>query len=352
MPTSGCQLLPGLCISVHDEQFAQQGRGVYRIQPHGERILDVLIAHFAGWDSAQPPRSQIFPGDAMVAEMAPQAIVQNLHARVLAEGMPSSARLSLLYFRIDMKVGRVSWVGCGTPTPILFRAAGESRCLNSLQPAPGLAEVPISQDCFRWRPDDALLLCMANGTAIDAHDLEQAMAQQRQLHNTPAMALHGLRAAWLDRRPHDAGVVLLLLQHHALGVELDRLELPMSLEILEPLRAFVGRHAQRAGLSEDKKAGFVLAAVEAVTNVVRHAQNLMRQAPIEILMEHLEGKLVLSIRYFGAAYHPKSVPQNHDLSTYPEGGFGQYIIEQACDQVHYGHHAGVNLVQMTVSSGA
>lgn len=353
VPTSGCQLLPGLCISVFDGEFEAQGDGVYRVQPHGDQVLDVLVGHFSGWDTTRQPlpdSAQLF-GDALALERQPQEIIERIQAQALACGMPPGARLSVLCLRIDMQQGRLTWVGCGAPSSIVYRQGAEPRSLSPQQQALGDVAIAIRQDSLDWQSGDALFLGVASGNALDARRMEEAMSRQRGLHATPAMALHGLRAAWLSKAADQpSGVLLLLLQRHEAGVDLDRLELPVTLDILTPLREFVSRHAQRSGLSEEREAGLILAVVEVVTNVIRHAQGLLAQAPIEIVVEHLDHDLVLTIRYIGQAYMPGLYAQVHDLSTYPEGGFGHYIIEQTCDEVHYGHHAGVNLVRLRIST--
>ena len=46
---------------------------------------------------------------------------------------------------------------------------------------------------------------------------------------------------------------------------------------------------------------------------------------------------------------PTEVPET-DLAPLPEGGFGLYIIQSACDEVLYRHQEGVNTVRLTLGN--
>jgi anti-sigma regulatory factor (Ser/Thr protein kinase) len=123
--------------------------------------------------------------------------------------------------------------------------------------------------------------------------------------------------------------------------------LPIALSSLRGFREFVSAHALRLGLPEDDAAMFVVAAVEVFTNIIRHAQALLPDAPVELIVHDTTEALTLDIIHLGAAFTPPDEVEVSDLSTYPEGGFGLTIIRNSCDCVDYLHHQGVNTVRMT-----
>ena len=84
-----------------------------------------------------------------------------------------------------------------------------------------------------------------------------------------------------------------------------------------------------------------------MTNAVRHSEPEDPASPVDVVLQALADRMVLEIRYDGKDFAPGKVGLP-DVTEYPEGGFGLYIIEQSVDEVEYGVAVdGRNFVRLT-----
>ena len=162
------------------------------------------------------------------------------------------------------------------------------------------------------------------------------------------MLIHGLRRDVLtaDARMTD-DLTMLMISRHDPQRKLFLQDMPIDLGSLEALRQFIDQHAQAAGLAEEAASLLTVAAVEVLTNVVRHATGLVQGAPVTVLAEQVRGAFVVELHYLGDQYDPPADPPDTDFSTFPEGGFGLSIIHGATDDVEFIHSNGVNTVRLT-----
>ena len=288
----------------------------------------------------------------------PAEIVTSVNRMMTPHLQVLESFVTLVYLRVDLRADRVTWVGCGHEETLLLDAGGGHRLLTNQHPPMGLfVDERFTQETCELRAGDALFLCsdgatdalMANGERIGRERIHASVARRAHLHGAPALTLHGVRH---DLLLHDVSLTddltMVMLARHALTHQLERIEIPVSLDALQDVRRFVGAQATAAQLPEDRAAGLAVAAVEVVTNVIRHAQGLVPGAPIALQAERLADRLELAFSYFGDAYAPPAEPPSADLTAFPEGGFGLYIIHQACDEVAYSHEEGVNTVRLAV----
>lgn len=163
------------------------------------------------------------------------------------------------------------------------------------------------------------------------------------------MALHALRRdLLLDQVKLTDDLTMVMLIRCDVGPNIARLEAPVSMQSVRVVREFVT--AQAVILSEEVAGPLTVAAVEVMTNVIRHAQGLVPDAPVELIVEHTSAGLQLDFKYLGARFEPPSDAPETDFGTFPEGGFGLQIIQRASDQVDYLYNEGVNTVRMLVRS--
>lgn len=127
----------------------------------------------------------------------------------------------------------------------------------------------------------------------------------------------------------------------------SRCLLPARVESIRELRGLVERGARRAGLAGDALALFVVACVEAFTNVVRHGQGRPADAPIELVVRAEGDALVVELVHAGDAFHAPARVLPVELAHYPEGGLGLFIMQAATDKVEHVHDAGLNTVRLT-----
>lgn len=132
-------------------------------------------------------------------------------------------------------------------------------------------------------------------------------------------------------------------------ISIAKLSILVSFEHLAEIRRFVTTQAALAGLMDGQVDRLELAVVEFVTNVIRHAKGLPAGAKITLELARDEAAFWCSISYPGEGYMP---PQPGELvilpDEYPEGGFGNFIIFNACDSVSFEYVDGNNVTSMEI----
>ena len=119
-----------------------------------------------------------------------------------------------------------------------------------------------------------------------------------------------------------------------------------ALPILLRVRAFCRRLA-RPVLSEQDTARLVLAADEAMSNIVRHGGG--RGEPVEIVGTPTADKVLVEFRYSGHEFQPPAhLELPPDSEPPPEGGYGLYIIDRSADQVEYYRDGDDNCIRLVV----
>lgn len=105
---------------------------------------------------------------------------------------------------------------------------------------------------------------------------------------------------------------------------------------------------QRVGLLE-------VAAVEVLSNVVRHAKGLGAQASMELVSLAGHSDLTLLFHYAGEPYTPQQPIGSHWMDAtdqwphnLPENGFGLSLIHKIADKVEYRHQDGINTVSLHI----
>lgn len=111
--------------------------------------------------------------------------------------------------------------------------------------------------------------------------------------------------------------------------------------------------AQGFGLNEADAYLVELAAVEALSNIVRHAYAGRPGHPVELLLTVGRAEMSLEFRDRGRAMDPQALVRVGDIqeprciAELPEGGLGLAIIREVMDEVSYASEAGVNILRMS-----
>ncbi len=296
---------------------------------------------------AEPPR----PCD--IVASVNQAMTPHLQAL--------EAFVTMVYLRIDTRNDTVTWVGCGHEEPLLIGLSGEIQTFeNQLPPIGVFSTDDVVQDSCALLPGDAVFLCsdgaadalLPDGTRLGRDRLNEGARSSMIKLGKPAMALHSLRNSLLHNVEIADDLTTVLLVRHDENRPIYRLEVPVTLGALGLIRDFVTEHTKRAGVPDDASGPFVVAAVEVMTNIIRHATGRLADAPVELFVRHKAGALVLETSYLGDPYAPPVDAPDTDLSTFPEGGFGLFIIRNACNKVEYRFRDGINTVRMTLLNHA
>lgn len=270
------------------------------------------------------------------------------------------AFVTLAYLRIDVQANTVTWVGCGHEEPLLVSEAGDVAYLANQHTPIGLfVDETYQQESRSLMPGDALFLCSdgasdairPNGERLGSALVNSTATRQILVHKTPATALHALRRdLLLDEVKLADDLTIVMLMRHDLHKKIARLEVPLSLESLRPVRKFVA--AQTSRLPEELSGTLAVAAIEIFTNVIRHTKNRVPDAPLELLIEDSANGIRLEFKYFGSQFDPPVDPPDTDFAAFPEGGFGLHIIQAVSDHVEYLHKDGVNTVRMWIDKAA
>lgn len=293
----------------------------------------------------------------------PTAIVSHVNQAMAPQLQALDAFVTLVYIRIDLENSAVTWVGCGHEEALLFGADGTSRLLHNQHPPMGvLLDEKFEQSNVYFGPADALFLASDGASDALTHDgqhlgrelLNTCIQRQLAVHHTPSMALHTLRRNLLaDNVSLTDDLTLALFCRYERQRDVMRIQVPIKLSALLSVREFVGERTQKANLSEALSAVVMVAMVEVVTNVIRHAQGLLTGAPVELIGEIGGDGLTIECKYLGDYFSPKTIVDtdfgnlpDDGICTLPEGGFGLSIIHQVADEVHYLHEDGVNNVRL------
>lgn len=117
-----------------------------------------------------------------------------------------------------------------------------------------------------------------------------------------------------------------------------RLEVAADLDHLKQVRDFIETCTHVAGLSPDRAGELLLAADEAVTNIVMHGCP-DGGCTIEVEVEGLPDACLIRIRDNARLFDPTTL-HDPDLRTSPlerpePGGFGVYLFKHLVDQASY-----------------
>jgi serine/threonine-protein kinase RsbW len=77
-----------------------------------------------------------------------------------------------------------------------------------------------------------------------------------------------------------------------------------------------------------------LAVSEAASNIMLHGMSGQPGAMIELTLEIESERACVTFSYPGCAFTPEAVP-SPDFSGRAESGYGQYVIQQSVDEVHF-----------------
>ncbi|WP_157271795.1 SpoIIE family protein phosphatase [Azohydromonas aeria] len=364
------QRLPGLWLST----FNQASQGIdgdfVEFLPLGNRGIDIVVGDVMGKGvsaaligaatkmqisrcvaelMATPEHRDELPSPAQIMGAVSRALTPNLQQL--------EAFVTLCHLRIDTRAGTLTWVGCGHEEPVLLTPDGSRRVLANQHPPLGvLDEDSFQQDTLQLGPEESLFMCsdgavdalLPDGSRMGREQILALVAELLQYVPTPAALLHLLRRRLQDMGAEFKDDVTLALAMRSLSQPLrSRRELPARLEAIYDVRGLVEYRARQAGLAEDERALFVVACVEAFTNVVRHGQGRPDDAPVELVVAIDDTAMVVEMVHLGEAFEAPGPVALGELDDYPEGGFGMFIMHSASDSVEHLHRNGVNTVRLT-----
>ncbi len=113
---------------------------------------------------------------------------------------------------------------------------------------------------------------------------------------------------------------------------------PARFDSLAAIGEFVTRAAQSAGLDDRAVYAVELAVDEACSNIIEHAYGGECRGEIEIICATTAKGLSITLRDYGCAFEPATVPApdlSGNLENIAGGGLGLHIIRRLMDEVHF-----------------
>jgi anti-sigma regulatory factor (Ser/Thr protein kinase) len=116
-------------------------------------------------------------------------------------------------------------------------------------------------------------------------------------------------------------------------------------KLLGEVRCKLAKYARQAGMVEEQSDCFVLAADEALTNIIRHAYQGATDQPIDIDIYSDGTELHLTLRDYGQLV-PSEMIRSRELDDIRPGGLGVHIMTTCMDSVEFQHpdEGGTKLV--------
>jgi serine/threonine-protein kinase RsbW len=115
-----------------------------------------------------------------------------------------------------------------------------------------------------------------------------------------------------------------------------RLELPASLELMDPLEEVVVRLVRSEGVSEDDAYGIQVAFHEALTNAVRHGCGCDRRHRIRVAVRLAQSQLRMLVVDPGSGFDPDRLPDPLAAENLSRGGGrGVFYMRRFADHVAF-----------------
>ena len=291
-------------------------------------------------------------------------VVSRVHEALARRLISVDSFVTLLYSRLDLQQRVIELVGCGHPGVIHYSPATRSHSiLNGQDPPIGFVKeneytalrVPFEVGDLLVFYSDGITEAFSPGGEMLG--VQRLLDTVKAAEDQPASGIvrdvrqliddfTGVEGAPKD----DLTLVVVRVRRSRVsyGGDVHEMLLHRGRTRLFEMRSFLHEVIAGAYPTADEafSAEVVRAAQEAVTNALRHARPEDPEAPILVRAEVTPQELVVEVRYDGVAFEPDAVALP-DLSTYPEGGFGLYVIEHSVDDVSYGIAAdGRSLIRM------
>ena len=132
------------------------------------------------------------------------------------------------------------------------------------------------------------------------------------------------------------------------------LNIASTLEQVSDAVAAVGNWLENEGIDPECIGDITLVMAEALNNVIEHAYNFAPNETIQIRTTLRQSTMSVQIIDSGVPFDgpPAQVPQKEigeEIADLPEGGFGWFLIQRLCDDIHFAHADGRNKLTLVLS---
>jgi anti-sigma regulatory factor (Ser/Thr protein kinase) len=278
------------------------------------------------------------------------ALVEIVHDDVVPHLMQVESFASFIYARFDLANSRLDIINCGHPYPILCRMR-EGSCReigHNGMPMGFIREKNYEQRSYKIESDDAFFFFsdgLTDSLAYRDDDKSKRIifdSLWSHRNSEPDTQINEILSTLYGGNPEKT----FFDDVTCLGVKLafDAKQLPViqssacftyKLEELELMRKFI-KEVYRGANNDILKAKEIplleIAATETFTNILKHTSSDNKGLEIELNIEILTDRVILTFAYFGSnPFIELADPLKSEENT----GFGLYIIEHMVDQVLY-----------------
>lgn len=282
----------------------------------------------------------------------PTAILDALHRRLTSRLIELECFVTLTYVRFDSREQTLTSIGCGHPEMLVFAHDGIREVPNEHPPLGTIANEIYTQTTTPWPPGSTVLLYSdglsetgnREGRMLGVAGLKEIAASALLEHSHPdQIAARVLDATDRFAAGHPPGDdrTLIAVRHPTDTEHFG--DLPNALGSIPALREFI-LEASPPELTEADRDRIALAAVEAFSNVVKHARS--SSSTIGIRFRHDRGRVELSLHYDGQPFEPPSPGSLPEPEELRESGYGLPLIHVLCDEFRSGHTLGTNTTRL------
>ncbi len=138
-------------------------------------------------------------------------------------------------------------------------------------------------------------------------------------------------------------------------MSLEELKFPLELSVksstdnLSIIRDFIKNTALSLGYSNAIIGNIILAVDEACTNIIKHAYKYSPSGDIQIELNRIANKFIITILDNGIEFDPNLIPEPDIKEYYKQrriGGLGMYLMKKMMDEVVYSKYKNKNQVKM------
>lgn len=277
----------------------------------------------------------------------PEEIIGTLHQRMTPQLLMLESFVTLAYLQVDLGQECVRYLDAGHTPAIHIGAAGTALLKGSNLPIGVFESELYRQQTLSLQCGDLLFLYSdgitearnAEGDEFGTERLVQSLQQMHAQRTPTRLMIEAVRSMLLqfqgsNRLQDDCSCIALHYEGEIESLQTIRMvEIAWHLDALSELRRHVVECAEMVRLSDAESAALVLAAVETLSNIIRHAQPILPDASIHVQLFLTAEGIAMTFHYLGEAFHPAECAP--DFSGDTEGGFGLYIIANSVDSVHY-----------------
>ncbi|KUO63339.1 serine/threonine protein kinase [bacterium BRH_c32] len=127
------------------------------------------------------------------------------------------------------------------------------------------------------------------------------------------------------------------------------LSVKSSTDNLSVIRDFIKNTALSLGYSNAAIGNIILAVDEACTNIIKHAYKYSPTGDIQIELNRIANKFIITILDSGIEFDPNLIPEPDIKEYYKQrriGGLGMYLMKKMMDEVVYTKNKNKNQVKM------